>query len=392
MDLSLITYHLIIPLLNFFKDTLGSYGWSIVIVTILIKVVLYPLTKQQTDSMKKMQALQPKIKILQDRFNQQKERYKDRPAKLKEAQEEFQKEMMEFYQNNKVNPLGGCFPMLIQLPILIALFWAFNGSPFKEISVSTPIEVLTVDQSHKEFRSGASKPQIYVDKDGKTARFILNPGKVKIPVNSEVSFKVQKLEGEVGDVLNQLEWHVSDSPYFTVNYMNKRDISNVVEIKTNDDKSIIVKAKNPGDLFLHAVLPPTHDKESFLFISGLGKTGLIDPKTKKLNFDTLILVILFGVTIWLSGKVTQATSPAPADPKQAEMQKMMQTMMPPMIVMMMLMFPVPAGVLLYFVISGFIQALQTWLVMKAPVNPITQVVETKTIVSDESKKKEITKV
>ena len=112
MDLSLITYHVILPMLAFFKNVLGSYGWSIIAVTLLVKVVLYPLTKHQTESMKKMQALQPRIKVIQERFNKQKSKYKDRPEKLKESQGEFQKEMMEFYKTNKVNPLGGCLPMI----------------------------------------------------------------------------------------------------------------------------------------------------------------------------------------------------------------------------------------------------------------------------------------
>ena len=72
MDLSLLTYHFILPMLEYFRHVFGNYGWAIIVVTIIVKVVLYPLTKKQTDSMKKMQALQPKIKILQERFNQQK--------------------------------------------------------------------------------------------------------------------------------------------------------------------------------------------------------------------------------------------------------------------------------------------------------------------------------
>lgn len=80
--------------------------------------------------------------------------------------------------------------------------------------------------------------------------------------------------------------------------------------------------------------------------------------------DIIILVFLFVVTIWLSGKVTAKSSPPPIDLKQAEMQKTMQKIMPSMVGVMTLMFPVPAGVLLYFVVSGFIQALQTWMVMR----------------------------
>ena len=87
---------------------------------------------------------------------------------------------------------------------------------------------------------------------------------------------------------------------------------------------------------------------------------------RKINVDVIILVLFFVLTIWLSGKVTAHTTPPSTDPKQADMQKTMQRIMPFMVGMMTLMFPVPAGVLLYFVVSGLIQVLQTWMVMRKP--------------------------
>lgn len=367
MDFSLITYHFIVPMLEFFKKHLGNYGWAIIAVTIIVKIILYPLTRQQTASMQKLQALQPKIKIIQDRFNQQKERYKDRPAKLKETQQNFQKEMMGFYQTNKVNPLGGCFPMLLQLPILIALFWAFNGSPFKGVAVTAPIEILSKELALKEQVKGSSSPTIFVGKDGKKGRLVLNPGEIKIPIEKEITYKLYKLEGEVNDLSNLVKWELSDRPYYTQGYVSK-NIDNYASLLVNEDKvSVAFKAKNSGRIYLNAVLPGSSQKDNFLFISGLGKTGALNPSTGRLNLDVIILVFLFTITIWLSGKVTSGYSPPPADPKQAEMQKSMQKMMPPMVGVMTLMFPVPAGVLLYFVVSGLIQVIQTWMVMRKPV-------------------------
>lgn len=366
MDFTLLTYHFILPLLEFCKNTLGSYGWAIIAVTIIVKAVLYPLTKHQTESMQKMQALQPKIKILQDRFNQQKERYKDRPEKLKEAQESFQKDMMEFYQTNKVNPLGGCFPMLFQLPILIALFWAFNGSPFKPVALSVPIEILNQDDTLKEQVKGASTPTIYVGKNGEKGRLVLNPGEVKISNGKEITYKIVKLEGNLNGITNSAKWELSDRPYYNQGSVPK-DLSSFAEITVNPDNTATLKTKKPGRIYLSAILPGTCSDDKFLFISGLGKTGAINPITKELNWDVIILVFLFVLTIWLSGKVTSLSSPPPADPSQAEMQKTMQRIMPAMVGLMTLMFPVPSGVLLYFVVSGVIQALQTWMVMRKPV-------------------------
>lgn len=89
---------------------LASYGLAIILVTILIRLLLYPLTRKQMESMKKMQAVQPKMKELQEKYG------KDR-NKLAEKQ-------MELYREEGVNPAGGCLPLLIQMPILIAFYYA----------------------------------------------------------------------------------------------------------------------------------------------------------------------------------------------------------------------------------------------------------------------------
>lgn len=366
MDFSLITYHFILPMLEYFKKLFGNYGWAIIVVTMIVKVVLYPLTKQQTESMKKMQALQPKIKILQERFNQQKDRYKDKPGRLKEIQAEFQKDMMVFYQTNKVNPLGGCFPMLFQLPILIALFWAFNGSPFKPVAITVPIEILNESKAINEQRKGGSTPAIYVGEHGEKGRLVLNPGEVKIIANKEINYMILKIEGNLNGVTNNAQWELSDKPFYTSGYKGK-NLDSFATLSVNPDNSATVRTKKEGRIYLNAILGGSHAHDRFLFINGLGNTSAIDPLTGRLNLDIVILVFLFALTIWLSGKVTTGYSPPPSDPKQAEMQKMMQKLMPPMIAVMMLLFPVPAGVLLYFVASGFIQALQTWMVMRKPV-------------------------
>lgn len=86
----------------------GDYGVAIIGLTLLIRFALLPLTIRQTKSMYELQRIQPKIKELQDK-------YKDNKEKLQE-------ETLKFYQDNKVNPFGGCLPMLIQMPIFLALF------------------------------------------------------------------------------------------------------------------------------------------------------------------------------------------------------------------------------------------------------------------------------
>ncbi len=101
--------------LVFFHRFVGDYGLAIVLLTVLVRVILLPLTIKQTRSMQDMQRVQPMLKKLQ-------EKYKDDKQKLQE-------EMMKFYQEHKVNPLGGCLPMLLQLPVMIALFYMLNDNP-----------------------------------------------------------------------------------------------------------------------------------------------------------------------------------------------------------------------------------------------------------------------
>ena len=105
-------------IVHFLRDVTGSDGLAIIALTILLKVVTYPLTVKQARAMEEMKLLQPKVKEIQ-------ERYRSQP-------EEMQKRVMELYREHKVNPLGGCWPTLIQLPIIWALFTALRSYPFEQ--------------------------------------------------------------------------------------------------------------------------------------------------------------------------------------------------------------------------------------------------------------------
>jgi len=95
-------------ILTFFHETLGvGWGMAIIFLTILVKVVLFPLSLSQIRSLEGMKKIQPEIKKIQ-------EKYKNNP-------EEQQRKLMELYQKNKVNPLGGCLPLILQLLILLPL-------------------------------------------------------------------------------------------------------------------------------------------------------------------------------------------------------------------------------------------------------------------------------
>jgi len=100
--------------LSFINDIVGNWGWAIILLTLLIKILFYPLSAKGFKSMAKMRKFAPRLKTL-------KERYKD-------DRQKYQMEMMALYKKEKINPVGGCLPMLIQMPVFLALYWVLLES------------------------------------------------------------------------------------------------------------------------------------------------------------------------------------------------------------------------------------------------------------------------
>lgn len=102
-------------LLDYFNDIFGTYGLSILVVTFLVRLVIFPLSWKQQKSMQEMQVIQPQMQKLR-------QKYKKNPEKM-------QQEMMKLYKEHNVNPMAGCLPMLIQFPIFIAFYQAIQFDP-----------------------------------------------------------------------------------------------------------------------------------------------------------------------------------------------------------------------------------------------------------------------
>ncbi|AFU20122.1 membrane protein insertase YidC [Actinobacillus suis] len=125
-------------LLTFIQSIVTNWGLAIIGVTLVVKTILYPLTKAQYTSMAKMRMLQPKIQEMRERFGDDRQR--------------MSQEMMKLYKDEKVNPMGGCLPILIQMPIFIALYWTFmeavelRHAPFfgwiQDLSAQDPYYIL----------------------------------------------------------------------------------------------------------------------------------------------------------------------------------------------------------------------------------------------------------
>ncbi|MEN8168502.1 MAG: membrane protein insertase YidC, partial [Pseudomonadota bacterium] len=101
-------------LLKTIHDFVGNWGWSIILLTIIIKAAFYKLSETSYKSMANMRKLTPRLQAMKDRYGDDKQR-------LNQA-------MMEMYKKEKVNPLGGCLPILVQIPVFIALYWVLLES------------------------------------------------------------------------------------------------------------------------------------------------------------------------------------------------------------------------------------------------------------------------
>jgi YidC/Oxa1 family membrane protein insertase len=107
-------------ILRFFHDSLGfSWGWSIVGLTVVVRLAILPLTFKQVRSMQAMQRLQPEMKKLQERY--------------KEDRQRLNEELMKLYRENQVNPLGSCLPLLLQLPFFLSLFYLQQSEGFRAL-------------------------------------------------------------------------------------------------------------------------------------------------------------------------------------------------------------------------------------------------------------------
>ncbi len=96
-------------LLKWLHGLIGNWGWAIIAMTILIKSAFYPLNHASARSMAKMKVIAPKLKALQ--------------AQYADDKQQLQMKMMEMYKQEKINPLGGCLPIVVQIPVFIALYW-----------------------------------------------------------------------------------------------------------------------------------------------------------------------------------------------------------------------------------------------------------------------------
>ncbi|KOO04900.1 membrane protein insertase YidC [Vibrio nereis] len=146
-------------LLSFIQSFVGNWGVAIICLTFIVRGAMYPLTKAQYTSMAKMRMLQPKLQAMRERIGDDRQR--------------MSQEMMELYKKEKVNPLGGCLPLILQMPIFIALYWALmesvelRHSPFfgwiHDLSAQDPLYILPILMGASMFMIQKMSPTTVTD-------------------------------------------------------------------------------------------------------------------------------------------------------------------------------------------------------------------------------------
>jgi YidC/Oxa1 family membrane protein insertase len=334
-----ISDNLLIPILDFFYGLVPSYGLAIVALTIVIRLALFPLSAGSIRSARRMKIAQP---VMQKRQAEIKSRYASNPQK---QQEELGKLMGEFG-----SPLAGCLPLIVQMPILFALFATLRGSPFADVPYLVNIKVLPSDQiaavEPKPFKT--AKHSIFITEKNHFPVIAALPGGTKIGSGDSVKINLQTMNGD--SYVNELQKYENGSKFSPSWKVTKgEDI-----VKVSSDGT--VNALNPGDATIEAKIPGLAAKSGFLFIKALGNVGFYVDGA--IHWDIAILVAGFGLTLVISQVLSGRGMPV------NKQQSTANKITPVMITGMFLFFPLPAGVLLYMVIANIFQGLQTFLLSR----------------------------
>jgi YidC/Oxa1 family membrane protein insertase len=344
-----LSNNVMLPILDFFYGIVPSYGFAIIALTLVIRFAVYPLSAKSIRSMRRTKITQP---LMQKRVKEIQERYKTEPAKQQEAMAEVYKEFG--------NPLSGCLPILLQMPILFALFATLRGTPFSNINYTANIQILPSDKMEVvQPQPFTVKTQnVYFDSGVHYPIALSLPGGNKLGVDEKFELALQTPEGKSYDAI-AAEYPDNDlAPTFEV-------IKGQERLQMNEDGSFVAIA--PGDATIQVTIPGIAANEGFLFIKALGRIGV--NSEDGIHWDILGMVLFFGVSLYInqtiSGGAPQPSSKSGSD-QQAQAQQTVNKITPLIFSGMFLFFPLPAGVLMYMTIANAFQTAQTFILTKEP--------------------------
>jgi YidC/Oxa1 family membrane protein insertase len=343
-----------LPIVDFFYGIVPSYGLAIVALTLVIRFALYPLGAGSIRNMRKTKISQP---LMQKRVKEIQQKFKDDPAKQQQAMSDVYKEFG--------NPLAGCLPVLLQMPVLFALFATLRGSPFSNVDYNVNLQVLPAAPTEQV------QPTAFVS-EPHNIYFTTNihaPVIASIPTGNVLTAG-QKAQVEFksadGKPFSELATQYPDShlnPEWTVT-------KGMELVKVSPDGQI--EAIAPGDVTLKGTIPGIAANTGFLFIDSLGHVGAIDPDGK-IHWDIIAMIVFFGLSLYVSQNLSSSTSTSTAsDDPAAQQQQAVNKFTPIIFSGMFLFFPLPAGVLMYMAIGNVFQLGQTYLVNREPLPPELQ--------------------
>ena len=334
-----ISEKILIPILDFFYGLVPSYGLAIIALTVVIRIALFPLSAGSIRSARRMKIAQP---VMQKRQAEIKSKF---AGNAKKQQEELGKLMNEFG-----SPLAGCLPLIVQMPVLFALFATLRGSPFADVPYNINLKILPQEQiatiEPKPFTS--PRHSIFINEKTHFPVVASIPNGTKLGLDDTLKINLQTTSGNnYSEVLSKYDQGSKFLPSWSVS-------KGTENVKISDEG--IVTPLQTGDATIEAKIPGLAAKSGFLFIKALGQVGFYVDGA--INWDIAALVGAFGLTLLLSQFLSGQGMPA--NPQQSTANKIT----PVMITGMFLFFPLPAGVLLYMVVANIFQALQTFILNK----------------------------
>ncbi len=359
-----LSNNVMLPILDFFYGIVPSYGLAIVALTLVIRLALYPLSAGSIRNMRRTRVTQP---LMQKRVKELQERYKDNPAKLQE-------EMSGVYKEFG-NPLAGCLPVIVQMPVLFALFATLRGSPFSDVNYNLNVQILPQEQIERvQPQAFATAPQNIYIADGVHAPLIaVLPGGNNLAVGEKTKVEFQTVEGKTLSALEVEHPETSLVPKLKVTKGEER-------IKIDENGNI--EALAPGEATIQGTIPGLAANKGFLFIDALGRVGAFD-EDGTIHWDIVGMILGFGLSLYLS-QTLSGQGAATGNPQQDTVNKIT----PVIFSGMFLFFPLPAGVLMYMLIANIFQTLQTVIVSREPLPENVQKIVEAEAKATESKNRE----
>jgi len=340
--ISFLSNNVMLPILDFFYGIVPSYGLAIVALTLVIRFALFPLNAGSIRNMRRMRITQPLMKKRQEEIQKL---YKEDPTK---QQEEMSKLFKEFG-----NPLAGCFPVLLQMPVLFALFATLRGSPFSDVNYPVTLQILPREQMELiQPQAFVSKPQNIYIADGVHAPVAaILPGGNRLVAGEKTKVEFQTVEGKPLSKLLAEYPETEINPHWQITKGEER-------VKLNEDGTI--EAIEPGEVTLQGTIPGLAANRGFLFIDALGRVGAFDGDGT-IHWDVVGMILAFGVSLYINQLLSgQNNSDATAQ------QQTINKITPVLFSGMFLFFPLPAGVLMYMLIANIFQTAQTFILMREP--------------------------